>query len=267
MSEALERNAKGLSIILDPLKFRRASLASALGQWAREKSIQIEQKSFEEAQTGFDAAPLANLRLVIVNLGGTSITEDNSLAAIRKLRELTPEARIVIISDREDGAEIVAAFKSGAHGYIPTSTDPSVALQALSFVLAGGSFFPPTVLLAKGRNASPNDHADPNDASFATNGTKTFTPSQLRVMAQLREGKSNKLIARDLRLCEATVKLHVRQIMRKLGASNRTQVAIYCSTDVAVEDILRNGEAVSVADASVKDAIQLPNGRSDGDAG
>jgi DNA-binding CsgD family transcriptional regulator len=94
---------------------------------------------------------------------------------------------------------------------------------------------------------------------------KHFTPSQLRVMAQLKDGKSNKLIARNLRLCEATVKLHVRQIMRKLGASNRTQVAIYCSTDGAVESILRaDGEGIAANnETGDEEAPLLPNGRSD----
>lgn len=260
MADALEQYAKGVSIILDPLRFRRAGLASALRQWAAENSIEIEQRSLQES--GF--AQIANLRLAIINLGGASVAEDENLGAIRKLRELAPDARIAIISDREDGAEVVAAFKSGAHGFIPTSTEPSVALQALSFVLAGGSFFPPTVLLGKARSAAQSNSA-PVETSLSMGGVKNFTPSQLRVMAQLKEGKSNKLIARNLLLCEATVKLHVRQIMRKLGASNRTQVAIYCSTDGAVENILRaNGEAIAANNETNEDeAVHLPNGRSD----
>ena len=260
MTDALEQNAKGVSIILDPLKFRRAGLASALTQWAIANAVEIEQRELEQPEL----AQIENLRLAIINLGGASVSDSETLGAISKLHLLAPNARIVVISDREDGAEVVAAFKSGVHGFIPTSTEPSVALQALSFVLAGGSFFPPNVLLGKGRNTPQISEAS-LETKLSMGPAKHFTPSQLRVMAQLKDGKSNKLIARNLRLCEATVKLHVRQIMRKLGASNRTQVAIYCSTDGAVESILRaNGEGIAANnEGSDEDALLLPNGRSD----
>lgn len=261
MTDALEQNAKGVSIILDPLRFRSAGLASALQQWATDNGIDIdiEQRLLDDS----NLAQIENLRLAIINLGGASVADECSLCAIRQLRHLAPGARIAIISDREDGAEVMAAFKSGAHGFIPTSTEPSVALQALSFVLAGGSFFPPAVLLATGLSVAEANAAIA-EASFSMGARKNFTPSQLRVMAQLKEGKSNKLIARNLFLCEATVKLHVRQIMRKLGASNRTQVAIYCSTNGAVEHNLQaDGDAFAVDNEASDNTAHLPNGRSD----
>lgn len=256
MSETLKRNANGVSIILDPLKFRRAGLACALAQWAVENSIEIEESSMDQ---GFENP--ANLRLAIFNLGGAGVAEADCARSIGSIRESSPDARIAIISDREESADILAAFRCGANGYIPTSTEPFVALQALSFVLAGGSFFPPNVLLAKDRNIAPK--AYPQSEKMHANGVETmFSPSQLRVLNQLKEGQSNKLIARNLRLCEATVKLHVRQIMRKLGASNRTQVAIFCSTADAVENMLRaNGASQSApVDGSGDGAIQFPDG-------
>ena len=180
-----------------------------------------------------DLAEIAKdgLRMTILNLGGASVVDPAAAEIVRLLRERAPDARIAIVSDRETPEEVIATFRSGAHGFIPTSTEPSVALQALSFVLAGGSFFPPTVLLTRpGAGAGAGVRAQSSRSASAV-AASLFTPSQLRVMAQLREGKSNKMIARQLSLCEATVKLHIRQIMRKLGASNRTQVALYCSMD------------------------------------
>ena len=265
MVEALKQLANGVSIILDPMKFRRAGLASVLAQWAAENFIHLEQRSPEDPDLG----SYADLRMAILNLGGASVTERDSLTTIGSLHDLAPQARIVIISDREATNEVVAAFRSGAHGYIPTSTEPTVALQALSFVLAGGSFFPPTVLLNKGHHQTvQRQSATRRDKDAPMKPSKIFTPSQLRVMAQLKDGKSNKLIARNLRLCEATVKLHVRQIMRKLGASNRTQVAIYCSTDGEVEEVLRASEQTRqlVDDQTNQYASDLLNGGTHPDA-
>ena len=54
----------------------------------------------------------------------------------------------------------------------------------------------------------------------------SFTPRELAVISRLRDGKSNKLIARELTICEGTVKLYVRRIMKKLGVENRTQAAL-----------------------------------------
>jgi DNA-binding NarL/FixJ family response regulator len=175
MTDALEQNAKGVSIILDPLKFRRAGLASALTQWAIANAVEIEQRELEQPEL----AQIENLRLAIINLGGASVSDSETLGAISKLHLLAPNARIVVISDREDGAEVVAAFKSGVHGFIPTSTEPSVALQALSFVLAGGSFFPPNVLLGKGRNTPQISEAS-LETKLSMGPAKHFTPSQLR---------------------------------------------------------------------------------------
>jgi DNA-binding NarL/FixJ family response regulator len=65
----------------------------------------------------------------------------------------------------------------------------------------------------------------PVSETTADSPSKSFTNRQSQVLACLREGKPNKLIAYELTMCESTVKVHVRHIMKKLGATNRTQVA------------------------------------------
>ena len=101
----------------------------------------------------------------------------------------------------------------GAQAFIPTSVAPLIALQILEYVAGGGRYFPidgllhvPFVMEAKNK--------------------RHLTPRQSVVLKKLQEGKSNKLIGRELDLAEATVKIHVRQIMRRLGATNRTQAAL-----------------------------------------
>jgi DNA-binding CsgD family transcriptional regulator len=120
-----------------------------------------------------------------------------------------PQALLVIISDREDAQEIRAAFEEGAVGFMPTSIEPAVAFQALSFIRSGGSFFPPSAL-------STNGVARVSD----------LTAKQEEVLGRLHKGLSNKAIARQLDMSEATVKVHVRRIMRKFGVANRTQLAV-----------------------------------------
>jgi DNA-binding NarL/FixJ family response regulator len=124
---------------------------------------------------------------------------------------------------------------------VPTSIELSVALQALSFIKSGGQFFPPSVLSRahspwpvpfKKTAALGESVNGANGWSHELNGcTEGLTAKQAEVIRLLRQGETNKLIARRLGLSEATVKVHVRQIMRKLGVKNRTQVAISALND------------------------------------
>lgn len=129
-------------------------------------------------------------------------------------------APVVILSDSEDTGRVVSALKCGARGYIPTSVTLNVALEAMRLVGAGGTFAPTSALLdARESSAAPPPHYDISKKVL-------FTARQLAVLVALRQGKANKQIAYELNMREGTVKVHVRHIMKKLRARNRTEVAI-----------------------------------------
>jgi DNA-binding NarL/FixJ family response regulator len=145
----------------------------------------------------------------------------------------------------------------GAVGYLHSGGALQLAMDALSFIIKGGSYFPVSVLREMRRrtedeNGSPTsgeekqptngsepctggDGADQETLALEiANKSWTLTPRQAAVLECLCHGDSNKLIARRLSVSETTVKLHVRQIMRKLGAANRTQAAVLiCSAQGA----------------------------------
>lgn len=123
---------------------------------------------------------------------------------------------VIIISESDDSARILHALKNGARGYIPTSLALAVAVEAVRLVDAGGTFVPVSTLLASRRAA-------------AGNGYDLFTPRQIMVMEALHRGKANKQIALELNMRESTVKVHIRHIMKKLNARNRTEVAVLTS--------------------------------------
>jgi DNA-binding NarL/FixJ family response regulator len=105
---------------------------------------------------------------------------------------------LIVLSDRDEVEEVLASFRAGARGFIPTSLDPRIVIAAIRLVVAGGAFIPVSTLLR-----------------------------ELAVLHLLGEGKTNKCIAAALGMEESMVKVHVSHIMRKLGAKNRTQVALY----------------------------------------
>lgn len=127
--------------------------------------------------------------------------------------------RVVVSSDCECPHQIVQALEAGARGYVPTSTSLDVAVRAFQLVRAGGVYVPASILSAvsAAKPATPSAAAKPE--------AELFSPRQLRVARALRMGVPNKIIAYELNMCESTVKVHVRNIMKKLKARNRTEVA------------------------------------------
>jgi DNA-binding NarL/FixJ family response regulator len=216
--------------VIDSKKLRQAGLVRLLKDWADAKGLVLKpvraNASLEESEIG------PNCQMVIINVGSSSIADDKRQSWIRSVCSLAPDASLVVVSDREEPREVSAAFEAGAAAFMPTSTDPAVALDALSFIESGGSFFPPSAL-PRSNPGGPGSGTDDGPATkrLATGErvshlSPKFSGKQEQVLVYLREGLSNKAIAQQMNTSEASVKVHVRRIMRKLGARNRTQAAI-----------------------------------------
>ena len=132
---------------------------------------------------------------------------------------------MVVHSNDRPGHQVLELLKIGVHGFIPTSISTEVAVQALRLVCAGGTFVPPSCLSSLA-----------NKAQGASDGPGFLTGRQLQVVEAIRQGKPNKIIAYELNMCESTVKVHVRAIMKKLKARNRTEVAYLYSSSMSESD-------------------------------
>lgn len=122
---------------------------------------------------------------------------------------------VVIMSDSDDVNYVTRALKGGARGYIPTSLPFNVAVEAVRLVEAGGTFVPVSSL-----------DLNRDKLGTATKANDLLTQRQLMVVEALCQGMANKQIAYELSMSEHTVKVHLRHIMRKLNARNRTEVAV-----------------------------------------
>jgi DNA-binding NarL/FixJ family response regulator len=126
---------------------------------------------------------------------------------------------VIVLSSNRPANQIFDLLRGGIRGFIPTNVGMEVAVQAMRLVHAGGTFVPESCL-----------HSLPEKTDAAAEPTTLFTHRQLQVVEAIRQGKPNKIIAYELSMCESTVKVHVRTIMKKLQARNRTQVAyLYAS--------------------------------------
>lgn len=160
--------------------------------------------------------------LVVINLGTACASAEPTCQDIDRLMKTCPDIPVVLMSDCQNSEHILSALRNGIRGYIPTALDSSLMIQALRLVRAGGTFIPPSALAelaAAGSDASKAGDRPRDVIPFE------FTPRQSQVFRLLRKGKSNKVIAYELGMQESTVKVHVRQIMRKLKATNRTHAA------------------------------------------
>jgi DNA-binding NarL/FixJ family response regulator len=265
--------------LVDAMAFRRARAESFLSPWARNESVELISLDPDEAHTRLVERAVCDM--LIYSVGAPSPHE--VFTEIQVLHTLRRDAALAIVSDDENPATVLAAIRCGAQGYFSNSMPPELALQALSFVLHGGTYFPPTAILASQASSVPapieyrqpelsqeqllpgpesqtqapplgpedglyeqqgslfDDKAagGPRDNGFNTGRhAPEYTERQYAVLVCLCQGDPNKVIGRKLGMTETTVKVHVREIMRKLGVSNRTQVAIaaaHVCSDAAVE--------------------------------
>jgi len=141
------------------------------------------------------------------------------LAGLEKLRQAAPAARIVMLSASADLDSIRRAMAAGARGYVLKSGSDETLRHALTLVMAGEIYVPPVVLNELDRpRGGPELPAD--------SPLRSLTERQRETLLLLVQGLSNKEIARQLGLLESTVKAHLKVILKKLGAANRTQAAL-----------------------------------------
>lgn len=162
-----------------------------------------------------------DVEMVLLNIGPALVEEKKVWEQIEQLKAGLPNVPLVLLSDCIQPRNVVEALRRGIHGYVPTTLDPFMMMQVLRLVRAGGTFVPAELLL--------RGMEDANIVAAYDLPSEGFTPRQLEVLQRLRKGMSNKAIAHELALQETTVKVFVRQIMRKLKATNRTHAAFLAS--------------------------------------
>ncbi len=139
--------------------------------------------------------------LLDVRLAGS-----DGIDALSRIRAEFPRARVLVLSTSDGEGDIRRALRSGAAGYILKSAPRQDLLAAIRTVHGGGRYVAPDVA------ARLAEHL----------GDDELTPRELEVLALIREGSRNKQVARRLGISETTVNFHVRNLVQKLGANDRT---------------------------------------------
>lgn len=211
-------------LLVDEHPLVREALANLL----RATFPQAQLAVVESQGDAFEAVRRQPVDLVVTNL------LCRRAATLQNLSDLVSSAapgKVVVFGECTPGHGMRLAIAAGVHGYVPATSRPELAAAAIGLVAAGGVYFP---------------HMAPFDEHpHAANGGEALarlSPRQLDVFLALKEGKSNKVIARELMISVATVKQHVQAILKLSGARNRTEAAALLSRQDAVPDLeLKSG--------------------------
>ncbi len=157
---------------------------------------------------------------------------DATAEQIESLRNHHPSARVVIVATRYRLDEAVAAFRASVNGYFVDVTSPEVFAKSVELVMMGEIVFPPTFLsfvLVDDRHVSNRGSSVSDRGAVITTDSidPRLSPRERSILRCLIEGESNKCIARNIGIAEATVKVHIKAIIRKNHVQNRTQAAIW----------------------------------------
>lgn len=201
-------------LICDDHAMMREALAGAVSYgWPQAKVVQVA-----DFPAAWDAAA-ARHDLILSDLMMPGATPYDGIS---RLREISPQTPILVITGNEDDDLLVALFDLGIAGFAPKTSGSAVIEAALRLVLAGGRYLPPEMLALVGRRAAPTVAAP----STRPPGAR-LTDRQTEILRLMASGASNKEIARALDLSPATVKAHAAAAFAGLGVANRTEAVMH----------------------------------------
>ncbi len=140
----------------------------------------------------------------------------------KAVKEMFPQSRVVMLSESEEQRDILDAFDMQAAGYITKTSNDSLIINALRLIMDGNTYVPPAVLKGMHRRANGESRI----LSHTLPDGKNLTFRQSEVLQHLSNGLSNKQIAYEMSVSEATVKLHINALLRHLHVENRTKAVV-----------------------------------------
>jgi two-component system nitrate/nitrite response regulator NarL len=156
---------------------------------------------------------------------------DEVSATAERLKSQWPSARVVLLTEAMEPAAMMQALQAGLDGLCSTAMSREPLITALELVMLGETFIAPAFTFRLADEATRRQQARPNAAIVvgpaADAVANNLSPREAMILRHLTQGASNKLIARELGLAEATVKVHLKAILRKVRAANRTQAAMW----------------------------------------
>lgn len=158
---------------------------------------------------------------------------ERRIEAITTLRATFDNVRPVVLASEFNFNEMVECFRAGAHGYILKKMSCEQLVASLNLAALGEKVMPSDLADLLPPQSPQRDHGAGERSQHCAN----LSEREQDVLGGLKEGHPNKIIARQLEVSEATVKVHVKSILRKLNLANRTQAAIWATSHGMADDV------------------------------
>ena len=189
---------------------------------------------------------------------GTGSDHAVTAPTVKCLRKQNPSARIVVLSDRCELNEALAVLRAGADGYLFEQISCDALIKSLDLVMLGVTILPAALMRLVGEDHEMDSEDDPAVPAAQTevltldHMPRKLSQQETRIFRCLMQGEPNKIIARQFDITEATVKVHIKAILRKICVRNRTQAAVWAQSHphlliCAVQDPLANGSSPVLA--------------------
>ncbi|HKN21564.1 MAG TPA: response regulator transcription factor [Terracidiphilus sp.] len=162
-----------------------------------------------EAADGVEAIAQIRRHQPDITLIDLRLPRMSGVDVIERIRMETPQARFIVLTTYDGDEDIYRALKAGARAYLLKGMTSEELISTIRTVHAGKSHIPPVIAQRLAERM----------------GTEDLTPREFDVLEQIVHGKSNKEIAAELKVSEATVKTHINSLLSKLNVTDRTQAA------------------------------------------
>ena len=192
----------------------------------RRLDVEYELDEADNCVDALDLLAAGSYDLVLLDLNLPCVS---GIDALDKLCDAAPGTPLVVISGEEDPAVVRATIEHGAMGFIPKSSTPESLIHAIRLVLAKRVYLPKAVLDG---TSTPSVPGAPRGGAEKT-VLAQLTRRQMEVLRGVIIGKTNKAIAQELNLSDATVKAHLTLTFRILGVNSRTE-AIYAAAKLGL---------------------------------
>ncbi len=171
-----------------------------------------------EASTGPEAIEMVKRLKPDVVLMDIKLPQMDGITATKLVRKESPKTNVLILSGYEDEAHITEAIQAGANGYLSKMLPASELVHALKTFTSEGVMIPQPIMgkLIQGLR----------QIGSGESSVESLTPTEIKIMALLGKGKSNKEIASEMKCSVKTVKNHLNSIFQKLNVSNRTEAVV-----------------------------------------
>lgn len=196
----------------------------------------VEETYFDTNAVAAEQGSDPDMALVIMGIEGNTGDLKDDISAIRAN---FPKCHVVILATRAESGPIVSAFSAGVDGYLLRDISPPALLGSLNMVMLGEKVCPTPMLSSLAKRVDES-----NSTSVDWSGHR-LSRREMQVLKYLAGGNTNKEIARYLDITEATVKVHIKTVLRKLSLSNRTQAAIWAVNKGIVNQEVNSYQAKS----------------------